>query len=222
MVTRTDIRIRNLMRLIAEADGSQAELARRSATSRTYISQVLHGYEGDTGKSRSVGDRLARKLEKGMGKPIGWMDRDHGAVSEGKPEPNTVQTGGWVSVVGTIRPNESGYWAEWASVDLGWLNVPTDDPAAYGLRVKGAAYAPTIRDGWYIVVEPSKPLEAGEFVLVALRDGSKLIGELLYERSETLSLASLRTDSRELFERDEIEEASYVGLIVSPSKLMPA
>jgi hypothetical protein len=72
-----EIRRQNLAILIAEADGIP-ELARRSDANETYLRQILSGFQGEKDKSpRKVGDQLARKLEIGMSKPVGWMDITH-------------------------------------------------------------------------------------------------------------------------------------------------
>ncbi len=62
------IRRNNLARLIAEAGGQKA-LADRSGVSAAYLSQVLSARV-----PRNVGHNLARRLERGMAKPYGWMD----------------------------------------------------------------------------------------------------------------------------------------------------
>ena len=68
------IRYRKLQQLLQECSGNQAELARRAATNPAYISQILNNTKMPSGKPRSVGERLARKLERAFGKPEGWMD----------------------------------------------------------------------------------------------------------------------------------------------------
>lgn len=75
MKTAQEIRLGNFDLLLKEA-GSQAELARRSGLKQPYINQ-LKQRAPQNGKPRAIGDDAARKLEEGMDKPIGWMDRDH-------------------------------------------------------------------------------------------------------------------------------------------------
>lgn len=57
-----------LERLILDA-GSQVAVARKIATDPAYISQIV----GRKGR-RNIGNGLARRLERGFGKPLGWMD----------------------------------------------------------------------------------------------------------------------------------------------------
>lgn len=62
------IRLYNLKRLIAEA-GGQKKLAQRCGVSPAYLSQII-----SLRTPRKMGDNVARRLERGMDKPHGWMD----------------------------------------------------------------------------------------------------------------------------------------------------
>ena len=65
-----EIRRKNLVALIKEHGGqkSLAELVRPTAPG--YISQLVNG-------TRNVGGTTARRFEKQLGKPHGWMDQPH-------------------------------------------------------------------------------------------------------------------------------------------------
>ena len=76
---REQVRLNNLEILIAEA-GSAAKLAQRVGTSASYLSQVRRQMRSQNGTPRGLGDELAAKLEKGFGKPDGWMDESHESV----------------------------------------------------------------------------------------------------------------------------------------------
>ncbi len=62
------IRLYNLKRLIAEA-GGQKKLAQKAGVSPAYLSQIVSART-----PRKMGDDVARRLERGMDKPHGWMD----------------------------------------------------------------------------------------------------------------------------------------------------
>lgn len=67
----------NFETLIAEA-GSVAKLARQCGYDKAaYLYQVRAKLERPNGQTLVVGNRMAAKLEQGMGKPAGWMDFDH-------------------------------------------------------------------------------------------------------------------------------------------------
>jgi len=74
MKTIAEIRLGNLERLIEEFGTAEA-VAERSGTSPIYLSQIRNeAKDSKTGKPRQIGDPLARKLEAGCEKELGWMD----------------------------------------------------------------------------------------------------------------------------------------------------
>ena len=73
---REQIRLNNLEILIAET-GSAAKVAQLAGTSESYLSQVRRKMPTQNGTPRGLGDELAARLEKGLGKPQGWMDEPH-------------------------------------------------------------------------------------------------------------------------------------------------
>jgi transcriptional regulator with XRE-family HTH domain len=85
------VNLRELLREIESSTGSSrgvlSELARRTTVPTSQISQVLNERLHTGGKARQIGDNTARKLERGMAKPLGWMDRLHGAPEAGKTKP---------------------------------------------------------------------------------------------------------------------------------------
>lgn len=94
MKTTQDIRRANLRLLVTEVAqdigterGAAAELARRTAVPAPMISQLLGQRLHQGGKVRAMGDDTARKLERGMNLPKGWMDVAHdSAMTEGDKE----------------------------------------------------------------------------------------------------------------------------------------
>lgn len=73
-------RRRNLKKFIDEKfDGNKAAFARASGKNSNLIVLCL---SNNPDISRSIGERLAREIEKKMSLPAGWMDLDSGAPSE--------------------------------------------------------------------------------------------------------------------------------------------
>jgi hypothetical protein len=84
MATSKETRLDNLRALVKQF-GTIEAVAQRAETAPVYLSQILNSVKSSTGTKRGVGDALARRLERGCGKEIGWMDRMHGdapAVAE--------------------------------------------------------------------------------------------------------------------------------------------
>lgn len=76
--TIEEIRRINLRLLIQDNDPPTAKaIADNCGTSASYLSQILIRFKMASGKSREVGTELARKLEIGCKKPVGWMDVIH-------------------------------------------------------------------------------------------------------------------------------------------------
>ena len=156
-------RLDNLRRLIAEA-GSAEALARRSGSSSPYLSQIQAGTRYPSGRRRRLGDQLAEKLERSMGKPDGWMDEAHDedgaswAAGGGCPLISWVQAGAW-----TEAP-------EFADAEAR-LHCPARcGPDTFVLRVRGESMAPRFLDGDLIYVDPGVDARSGAYVVV--RDGA--------------------------------------------------
>lgn len=95
--TVEEIRLANLRLLIEECEavtvgkqtyraGTAAALAAKSKTSASYLSQILIRFQNPSGKIREVGTVLARKLEKGAKKSVGWMDVRHDSLNSAESE----------------------------------------------------------------------------------------------------------------------------------------
>lgn len=64
--------------------GSASRLAERADLSEAYLSQVrTRSKDSKTGRCRSLGATAARKIERALRKPVGWMDQ---------PKPATIDT----------------------------------------------------------------------------------------------------------------------------------
>lgn len=69
-------RYSNLLLLIEEA-GSVSRLEGRTGVTANYLRQIKNKNAIQNGKPKGIGDKIAAKLEDGMGKPRGWLDQDH-------------------------------------------------------------------------------------------------------------------------------------------------
>lgn len=182
MSLHDEIRYANLLLLINEA-GSQIALASRCDTSEAYISQLYNKLpDSKTGNPKAVGNRLARKLEAGMHKPVNWMDLDHSidlstpAAAEPaatynvqplpqrgtRPVISWVRAGHWEDISDPFGPGEADRWEMplYRSGDRSfWLQVDGDSMVADG----GAA--PSFPDGTLIHCDPDIGAEPGKYVI---------------------------------------------------------
>lgn len=129
-----------------------------------------------------------------------------------------------VPVVGTARMGEDGYYEEMSTeigAGDGHIEIQTADPNSYCLRVRGNSMHPAIRDGWYVLIEPNATPAVGEYVLIKMRDGQRMVKELLYQRHDSIEITSVNGDQRRTIYRDELDAIQAVGAVVSPSKWLP-
>ena len=106
---REQVRLNNLEILIAEA-GSATKVAQLAGTSESYLSQVRRKMLTQSGTPRGLGNELAAKLEKGLGKPEGWMDEPHEVVYKTADTHRRVRTGSRTAYAGeqTVAVELSG------------------------------------------------------------------------------------------------------------------
>lgn len=82
MRTIDEIRLHNFELLLGECGGSArgaaTKLSMLTGVPQPLISQIRNRTPHPSGVLRGIGDETARKLERGMNKQSGWMDRDHG------------------------------------------------------------------------------------------------------------------------------------------------
>ncbi|MYM25756.1 S24 family peptidase [Duganella sp. FT135W] len=77
MKTNDEIRRQNLLGAI-ERYRTAAKLAEAVGTSAAYLSQIKNQTpESKTGKPKTMGDDLARRIEQALGEAHGWMDAEH-------------------------------------------------------------------------------------------------------------------------------------------------
>lgn len=132
-----------------------------------------------------------------------------------------------VPVVGTAKMGSDGYFEEFSEVPGagdGHIEIATEDPNAYCLRVRGQSMFPAIRDGWYVVVEPNGTPTEGEYVLIRLRDGRKMVKEFLFRRQQSVEVMSVNGGERLSFSWPDLAEErgmQAVGAVVPPSKWRP-
>lgn len=230
----------SLAERIKEAMGekSPADIARATGKTPGAVSQWLDG------QTRSLKAETAALLESATGYRAGWIATGKGekrihAASSIPPSGNfghptavfsdagQVSRMARVAVVGTARMGDNGYYEEISSMPGagdGTVLAQSDDPNAYALRVRGDSMFPAIRDGWYVVIEPGATPTPGEYVLIKLRNGQKMVKELILHRSDSITVVSVNGEKRRTIMADEIDPHYGIQAVVSilaPSKWRP-
>lgn len=213
---------------IREAMGkmTQAELARATEVSSATVTLWL---SGDT---KALKGENALKLERATGYRSNWLISgkgpkrvESGSAADEQPVYAGKRSGvRSIPIVGTARMGDKGYYEEISSIPGagdGHIDIATADPNAYCLKVRGNSMAPAIRDGWYVLVEPNAAPAVGEYVLVKLRDGQRMVKELLYQRAGSIEVLSVNNGERMTIYLEELESLQAVSAVVSPSKWKP-
>ena len=129
-----------------------------------------------------------------------------------------------IPVVGTAKMGTDGFYEEISSIagaGDGQIDFHSNDKHSYGLKVRGNSMAPAIRDGWYVIVEPGGNPSEGEYVLVKLASGAKMVKEFLYRRPDSIELMSVNGGERMTVELGDLDDMQAVSAVVPPSKWKP-
>lgn len=130
-----------------------------------------------------------------------------------------------IAVVGTAQLGDNGYWAELeypVGYGDGYVNYPSRDPLAYALRCKGDSMKPRIKDGEFVIIEPSVEYSPGDEVLVKCKEGRVMIKELLYIRDGAAHLGSINESHPKIvIQMTDIEVIHYVAATARKSKWDP-
>jgi len=209
---------------LQELGWSENELARRSGVTQPTIHRII------TGESQDPRQANVEKIAKALGVTAQWLR--HGGSSEAgikdarsayeqnvEPGPEIVSPYREIKILGTAQMGTEGYWYALSEAD-GVVDVPSRDPGAYALRLKGDSMAPAIRSGWIAIVEPNHRLVPLEYVMIRLHDGECMLKELLQATDEEVVVQSVNEQfGRRTISADQIETIHYVGHIVAPSKV---
>ena len=227
-----EIRRARLAQLITKRfDGSQADFARASGISPTYVTRML---KDDASPSRKrIGEDLARQIEDRLNLPSHWLDvaPERQNSEHHVSEPHTAYRGGAIAdplersaqgapVTAVARVGESGFF-EQQPFDrntsdgrvMTWV-----DKTAYALRIKGDDLAPAIENGQYLIVLPGAEPHPGERIVVSFKDGRKAILKLLFRRADTIAVTQLAGGVQQTLERDELEYVHAVFGLVEASQ----
>lgn len=71
--------------------------------------------------------------------------------------------------------------------------APYSTPTMQLIEIVGSELQPALHDGWILAVDPAEQPQAGEYVVLHMRDGSSLIGSYLYQRGTSININSLVT-----------------------------
>lgn len=123
-----------------------------------------------------------------------------------------------VPVVGTVQAGKEGYLLELEHAPGhgdGAITYPARDTQSYAVRVRGDSMRPRIKAGEFIVAEPNHECQPGDDVVVVLRDGQRMVKELLYVRDGEATFGSINNGHPNItVPVADIEKMHYVAAII--------
>lgn len=220
MATSKELRIENLRTLVHEFRTADA-VAQRAGTAPMYLSQILNGAKSSSGTPRGIGDALARKLELGCGKPVGWLDLPHwttetdghsteealrllpGAAAvrlEDDEDPNfylipkvELQLSAGITGFQTTPEHRNGTTL---AIDKSWIDGNGYHPGRLlAISVKGESMEPSLYDGDQVIVNTADTKIVDGVVYAVNYEGEAVIKRLMRDRGEWW-LASDNQDQR--------------------------
>lgn len=129
-----------------------------------------------------------------------------------------------IPVQGTAKMGQDGRFFEIEYPDGGgggFVEAYSADGDAYAMRVRGDGMHPAIKHGQVVVVEPAGACVPGENVLIALRDGRRMIRELVATRQDSITVLSVNSGERDTYERRDVDYVHSVAGVFSSSKWRP-
>jgi len=152
-------RTAQLRRLITEF-GGQTALSAKVGVSPAQLGQYLGGY-------RNLGEKVARKIEHGAGKPVGWLDTPGGDAAASAAVTRCVPLISWAFAKNWCDTSDPGTAEDWLACPV------KHGPRTYALRVKGDAMSspgnkPSFDDGDLIFVDPDRQAMHRSPVVVCL------------------------------------------------------
>lgn len=171
---------------------TQAQLAKEAGMSQSAIGNYESGVRDSS--------RKVVKLAQTLGVRAEWLANGHGdplpaPASVGSLEPGPeLKPSRAIPIVGVARGGPEGHinidaWPEGQGES--YVSLPTADPEAYVLKVRGDSMRPRIKSGEFIVVEPNMEAQQGDEVVVKLLDDGLIVKELLWIRDGEVSLGSV-------------------------------
>lgn len=120
-----------------------------------------------------------------------------------------------IPIMGKTTVAPDGLWArtEDTAIPSGWFDFATTDPEALALEIHGGDPKSILRPGCFLVLEPGAQLQAGDYVLAVVKDGSDLIFELLLEEEDSWVVASLITGNKTKITLPFIDEFKIAAIL---------
>lgn len=193
---------------------SQHDLAKAVNVSQPAIRKLVAGESKSFRKISELAQALKVNLE--------WLSSGKGNSGLDDQQFEFIGTvkNGAVKVKGEAVMGAYGAFEMDESLN-GYLKFYSDDPSAFGLRVKGDSMFPRINSGEFVVIEPKVMPASGDEVFVRLKDGRNMIKKLEYHRDSEYRFTSINQDHPPITINDDlVDKVMYVAAIVKSSRFI--
>ncbi|CAM2143730.1 Phage repressor protein C, contains Cro/C1-type HTH and peptisase s24 domains [Pararobbsia alpina] len=214
-----------IQQVLTETGVDQVQLGQAAGVTKGTVNQWL------TGAIKSIKLEYAVGIQEKFGYNPVWLVMDKGnpkvpGIHHTDPfEPIPLPARTRIPVVGLAQLGDNGFWAdvEYAvGQGDGYIDFPSRDREAYGIKCKGDSMLPRIRDGEFVVVEPNHEIDNGDEVLVKASDGRVMVKIFLYSRAGRVHLQSVNREHGDIaIDKDKIDRMHFVAAIVKPSFWKP-
>ncbi|MDE1009988.1 MAG: hypothetical protein OSB38_30450, partial [Paraburkholderia fungorum] len=165
---------RRVLTIMDETGATAAQLAEAAGIPEITVADWIQGSSVKIPLEAAVG------IQEKYGYNVVWVSLGKGekkipGIHHADPfNPIPFPAGKRIPVLGMAQLGDNGFWAE---VEYpvghgdGYLDFPSRDHDAYGIRCIGDSMLPRIKDGEFVVIEPNHPVENGDEVLVKAKDG---------------------------------------------------
>lgn len=235
MKSITEIRRENARALKQTlANQSNADFANKISRPATMISRYI-----GKNPTQAIGDDLARHIEFCFKKQANWLDTLHPIIGQEKQQDSQNKPGNGldsieelgnisysyqkVSVINMAKVNALGTLETPPLLNNeinGYINHPTQDTEAYALKIVGESMHPTIRHGWYIVIEPNLEFYNDMLAIIKTTDGVKMLKEIAKKDDGYYTLTSVNSQERQTLHETELEYIQPIGGIIPPNKVL--
>lgn len=202
---------KELERETGVADSTISAIVRRGSDISRYKEQLIRGFPESRISHNWLRDEIGLMIP--TAQPFQFSGR--------------MPPASFVPVVGTAKMGDNGFYEEISAIPGagdGVIETYSKDQDAYALKVRGDSMSPAIRDGWFVIIEPRASPTVGEYVLVKLRNGKRMVKELLYQRADSIAVMSIKGENRQTILNEELDDhggLQAVAGILPPSKWMP-
>jgi transcriptional regulator with XRE-family HTH domain len=128
-----------------------------------------------------------------------------------------------VPIITRAKMGDFGYWHEQensVSSEYGSICAQGVSDDAYAIECSGMSMYPVVRAGWVLIFEPNQSTHAGEFVHIGLKNGERMIKELISNSNEVLNILCIAGNKRTAYDMDEVEFINAFRSMHPPSSII--